>query len=209
MTTLVTVPRRSTPSPTAKRTLDLVMTSFMMVVALPLMGAIAVAIRLESPGPILFRQQRTGRDGRRFAMLKFRTMVENAEELKSELAHLNVLPPPDFKILNDPRTTRVGHLLRETSLDELPQLFNVLRGQMSLVGPRPTSLGVDQYDLWHSTRLEVAPGLTGLWQVHGRNTTSFDERLRLDIAYIDQRSVWMDLRILARTFLVVLLRTGK
>jgi lipopolysaccharide/colanic/teichoic acid biosynthesis glycosyltransferase len=209
MTTLVTVPRRSTPSPAAKRTLDLVVASLMMVVALPLMGAIAVAIRLESPGPILFRQQRTGRDGRRFAMLKFRTMVANAEELKSGLAHLNVLPPPDFKIPDDPRTTRVGRLLRETSLDELPQLFNVLRGEMSLVGPRPTSLRVDQYDLWHSTRLEVAPGLTGLWQIHGRNTTSFDERLRLDIAYIDQRSVWMDLRILARTFLVVLLRTGK
>lgn len=191
-----------------KRATDLVLTLLLLTVLLPLMVLIAVAIRIDSPGPVTFRQQRTGRDGHRFDMLKFRTMVADAEELKSSLAHLNVLPPPDFKIPNDPRITRVGRVLRLTSLDELPQLFNVLRGEMSLVGPRPTSFRVEEYELWHSRRLEVRPGLTGLWQLHGRNTTTFDERLRMDIAYIDRQSTVTDLRILLATVPVVLRRTG-
>jgi len=142
-------------------------------------------------------------------MLKFRTMVRNAAELKAQLAHLNVLPPPDFKIPHDPRITRVGKFLRQTSLDELPQLLNVLRGDMSLVGPRPTSFAPTTYELWHTHRLEVTPGITGLWQVKGRNTTTFDERLRLDIEYIEHRSFALDLKILLQTVPSVLRRTGE
>ena len=140
----------------------------LLTVCLPVLALCALAVRLDSPGPGAVRQLRTGRDGRRFRMYKFRTMVENAEELKASLAHLNVLPAPDFKIPNDPRITRVGKLLRATSLDELPQLLNVLRGDMSLVGPRPTSFAPSTYELWHTHRLDVPPGLTGLWQVEGR-----------------------------------------
>jgi lipopolysaccharide/colanic/teichoic acid biosynthesis glycosyltransferase len=180
----------------------------LLLLTVPLLVVIAVAIRLDSPGPVLLRQQRTGRGGARFTMFKFRTMVVNAEELKASLAHLNVLPPPDFKIPDDPRVTRIGRVLRATSLDELPQLLNVLRGDMSLVGPRPTTFSAATYDAWHGKRLEVPPGITGLWQTRGRNTTTFDERLRLDIAYIDRRSLTLDLRILLETVTAVARRTG-
>ena len=141
-------------------------------------------------------------------MRKFRTMVRNAEELKAELAHLNILPPPDFKIPNDPRITRVGRFLRQSSLDELPQLLNVIRGDMSLVGPRPTSFDPSTYSLWHTYRLDVAPGITGLWQINGRNETTFDERLRIDIEYIERRSFRLDLEILLKTVPAVLRRSG-
>jgi lipopolysaccharide/colanic/teichoic acid biosynthesis glycosyltransferase len=141
-------------------------------------------------------------------MYKFRTMVENAEQLKASLAHLNVLPAPDFKIPDDPRITRVGKILRATSLDELPQLFNVLRGDMSLVGPRPTSFAPSTYDTWHTHRLDVPPGLTGLWQVEGRHTMTFDDRLRLDVQYIRRASIAYDLVLLARTVRVVARRSG-
>ena len=141
-------------------------------------------------------------------MWKFRTMVANAEELKAELAHLNILPPPDFKIPNDPRVTKVGKFLRATSLDELPQLFNVLRGDMSIVGPRPTSFPASSYELWHTQRLDVAPGMTGLWQLEGRNATTFDERLRLDVQYIRHMSLAQDLRLMARTVGAVVRRDG-
>jgi len=192
----------------AKRVIDVVVSLVLLVVAIPALALCALAIAVDSPGPIFFAQQRTGRDGRRFRILKLRTMVTDAEELKATLAHLNVLPPPDFKIPDDPRITRVGRFLRATSLDELPQLFNVLRGHMSLVGPRPTSFSPDTYDLWHTHRLDVAPGITGLWQVEGRNVTTFDERLRLDVQYIRRRSLWFDLQLLARTVLVVFRRSG-
>jgi lipopolysaccharide/colanic/teichoic acid biosynthesis glycosyltransferase len=192
----------------AKRLLDITV-ALLLLPATLLLGLLCVlAIRLDSPGPAVFSQMRTGRDGRRFKIWKFRTMVENAEELKAELAHLNVLPPPDFKIPDDPRITRVGRFLRKTSLDELPQLLNVLRGDMSLVGPRPTSFAPSTYTLWHTRRLDVAPGLTGLWQVQGRHEMTFDERLRLDIAYIQQRSMLMDLRIIAATATSVLRGKG-
>ena len=192
-----------------KRLFDLAVCILLLPVVLPLLVLCAVAIRLDSPGPILISQERTGRDGRPFRMLKFRTMVENAAELKAQLAHLNVLPPPDFKIPDDPRITRVGKFLRQTSLDELPQLLNVLRGEMSLVGPRPTSFAPTTYQLWHTHRLEVTPGITGLWQVKGRNMTTFDERLRLDIEYIEHRSFGLDLKILLQTVPTVLRRTGE
>jgi lipopolysaccharide/colanic/teichoic acid biosynthesis glycosyltransferase len=193
----------------SKRTLDVVLTTAALLIALPVLLLCALAIRLESPGPILFAQKRTGRHGRRFPMWKFRTMVANAEELKPQLAHLNILPPPDFKIPNDPRITRVGRFLRATSLDELPQLFNVLRGDMTLVGPRPTSFPASSYDLWHTKRLDVAPGMTGLWQLEGRNATTFDERLRLDVKYIRHMSLTQDLRLMARTVGAVVRRDGE
>jgi lipopolysaccharide/colanic/teichoic acid biosynthesis glycosyltransferase len=191
-----------------KRVLDLALCLLALPVVLPVLVACGVAIRMESPGPVLFRQQRTGRDGRRFGMFKFRTMVANAEELKSSLAHLNILPPPDFKIPDDPRITRIGRFLRRTSLDELPQLLNVLRGEMSLVGPRPTSFAAHTYQIWQGKRLEVPPGITGLWQIRGRNTTTFDERLRMDIEYIARRSLRLDLTILLITVAAVVRRSG-
>jgi lipopolysaccharide/colanic/teichoic acid biosynthesis glycosyltransferase len=192
----------------AKRGFDLAVCIWLLPVVAILMLLLALTIRLDSPGPILIAQERTGRDGRRFRMYKFRTMVRNAEELKAGLAHLNVLPPPDFKIPKDPRITRVGMILRQTSLDELPQLVNVLRGDMSLVGPRPTSFEPTTYSLWHTRRLEVTPGITGLWQLKGRNLTTFDERLRLDIEYIEHRSFWLDLKILLQTVPAVFRRSG-
>ena len=191
-----------------KRLLDFVICAVVVPIMLPLLLICALAIRLDSPGPIFIRQQRTGRDGRRFTMFKFRTMVENAEELKPQLAHLNVLAPPDFKIPDDPRITRVGRFLRRTSLDEFPQLLNVIRGEMTLVGPRPTTFSPDTYDLWHTYRLEVTPGITGLWQLHGRSKTSLDERLRLDIEYIDHRSLALDLKILVETLPAIARRSG-
>ena len=191
-----------------KRVFDLTVCVLLLPMALLVMALIALAIRIDSPGPIVFVQLRTGRDGRRFKMYKFRTMVQNAEELKASLQHLNILPPPDFKIINDPRITRVGRFLRRTSLDELPQLVNVLLGDMSLVGPRPTSFHSSTYSLWHTRRLEAPPGITGLWQVTGRNAMTFDERLRLDIFYIEHRSFLLDLKILFQTFTTVLGRSG-
>jgi lipopolysaccharide/colanic/teichoic acid biosynthesis glycosyltransferase len=153
-------------------------------------------------------QPRTGRGGRRFNMYKFRTMVTNAEELKIKYAHLNELASPDFKITNDPRVTRVGRILRKTSLDELPQVFNVLKGEMSLVGPRPTSFDVSTYSLWHTERLEVLPGITGLWQVSGRSEIDFDERLRLDIEYIERQCLLLDVKILFRTIKAIFSQRG-
>lgn len=193
----------------AKRFMDLGLICLALPIVLPLFLLIAFLIKLESPGgPVIFIQYRTGKNGKRFKMYKFRSMVPNAEELKKELAHLNELKWPDFKITNDPRVTRVGHILRVTSLDEFPQLFNVIKGEMSLVGPRPTSFAPDTYDLWQTERLEVLPGITGLWQIEGRGETEFYERLRLDIAYIKHRSLWLDIQILFRTVSAVISRRG-
>lgn len=193
----------------AKRLMDL----FLVIITLPfwalLTGIVGLLIRYTSPGaPVIFKQLRTGMGGRRFYMYKFRTMVPNAEELKSNYAHLNELQWPDFKITDDPRITPIGRFLRKTSLDELPQLLNVLGGDMSLVGPRPTSFGPETYKLWHTHRLDVKPGLTGLWQIVGRAQLEFDERLRLDIAYIDRASIWLDIHILLRTVFAVFQQHG-
>lgn len=193
----------------AKRMFDLIIVILGMPVWGLLLGFCALLIKLESPGsPVWFKQQRTGKGGRRFTMYKFRTMVPNAEELKKELASLNELEWPDFKIKNDPRITRAGRFLRKTSLDELPQVFNVLRGNMSLVGPRPTSFDAKTYELWHTERLDVTPGLTGLWQVIGRGSMEFDDRVRLDIAYIERRCLSLDLTILLLTFTAVIQQRG-
>ena len=194
--------------PRRKRLLDLALVACSIPVTLPVLLVCALAVRLDSPGPVLFRQIRTGQDGRPFRMLKFRTMVENADQLKEKLQHLNVLKPPDFKIPNDPRITRVGRLLRATSLDELPQLWNVVRGDMSLVGPRPTSFAPHTYELWHTRRLEAKPGLTGLWQISGRHGVGFDDRLRLDDWYMRHSSMRLDLSILLRTVPVLLRKEG-
>jgi exopolysaccharide biosynthesis polyprenyl glycosylphosphotransferase len=176
-----------------------------------LFPAIAIAIKLTSHGPVIFRQQRSGLNGTPFMLYKFRTMVTNAEQFKHELAAMNEMSGPVFKVTNDPRVTRIGKFLRKYSLDELPQLFNVLRGEMSLVGPRP--LPVDEVkrfeNLAHRRRLSVKPGLTCLWQVSGRNQiVDFKEWVRLDLEYIDNWSLWLDLKILVRTIPAIFAATG-
>jgi lipopolysaccharide/colanic/teichoic acid biosynthesis glycosyltransferase len=175
----------------------------------PVLVLVGALVWIDSPGaPVMFFQYRTGRNGKRFKMYKFRSMVPNAEELKQKYMHLNELQWPDFKITNDPRVTRVGRILRKTSLDELPQLLNILKGDMSLVGPRPTSFAADTYKLWHTERLDVDPGMTGLWQVFGRGELEFDDRLRLDIAYIEKRSILLDINILLMTVYAVVKQRG-
>ncbi len=182
-----------------KRLFDIVFCLLTLPVIVVAMGLCYVAVKLDSRGPVVFFQKRTGRGGKRFKMYKLRTMVQDAEELKEKYMHLNELTYPDFKITNDPRITRVGRFLRKTSLDELPQIFNVLQGDMSWVGPRPTSFSAKTYRLWHTARLEAKPGMTGLWQVSGRNELDFDDRLRLDIAYLRNQSFGLDFQIILRT----------
>jgi len=189
----------------AKRLFDLIFVALSSPAWVPLIVMISLLIKLESPrDSVFFLQERTGRNGRRFRIYKFRTMVPNAEALKYELMHLNELQWPDFKIKNDPRITRVGKVLRKTSLDELPQIFNLLFGQMTLVGPRPTSFRPETYRLWQTERLDAMPGITGLWQILGRNRTEFDERSQLDIAYVQRACLRLDFEILFRTFRVLL-----
>lgn len=192
-----------------KRAMDIVVTLLVSPFVLALSAVIALAIKLDSPGPIVFSQMRVGVGGRQFRVYKFRTMVNDAEARKAELATQNEADGPIFKIRNDPRRTRVGQLLRRTSLDELPQLWNILSGEMSWVGPRPaTPDEVDRYRPWHMRRLEAKPGLTGLWQVSGRSDTTFEEMVRLDIYYVEHWSLLMDLRILLQTIPTVLSGRG-
>jgi len=192
-----------------KRIFDLVIVIITMPLWLIIILLIALGITISSPGgPVIFTQCRTGKGGRRFWMYKFRTMVADAEEQKEKYAHLNELQWPDFKISDDPRVTPLGRLLRKTSLDELPQIINVLRGEMSLVGPRPTSFGPETYKLWQTERLDVVPGITGLWQIYGRGSTEFDDRLRLDIAYIERCNMWFDIHILLRTITSIFFPRG-
>ncbi|MGK0175420.1 MAG: lipopolysaccharide/colanic/teichoic acid biosynthesis glycosyltransferase [Ulvibacter sp.] len=193
-----------------KRFIDLLIVVLSLPLLFPLLVVCAIIIKIESPkGSVFFFQQRTGKDGKRFKMYKFRTMVHNADELKIKLSHLNELQWPDFKIANDPRITKFGRFLRKTSLDELPQILNVLTGEMSFVGPRPTSFKPETYSLWHTERLEVKPGVTGLWQIMGRGSMEFDERVRLDVSYIIHRSLKLDIWIIFQTFKAVLYREGK
>ena len=192
----------------SKRALDVVIAAGVLPFVLPLIAICAVIVRIDSPGPVFFNQVRTGKGGKRFRMLKLRTMHANAEALKQRYLHLNELTYPDFKIHDDPRMTRVGRFLRRSSLDELPQVLNILRGDMSLVGPRPTSFASSTYKPWHTARLELQPGLTGLWQVSGRNNLDFDDRVRLDIAYWRHRSLALDIKILLRTFGAVVTGRG-
>jgi len=183
-----------------KRSFDIVMAALLVIVLAPLMAAIALAVRLTSPGPVIYRSRRPGIGGRAFACLKFRTMYEHAEVRQAELEHHNEKGGAIFKIRNDPRVTPVGSFLRRWSLDELPQLFNVLRGQMSFVGPRPLpQRDYDRLDDWHRKRYLVLPGLTGLWQVSGRSELDFDELVRLDFLYLERWSVFLDLSIMLKT----------
>lgn len=193
-----------------KRLVDVVGAAVLLVVTCPVLLAAAVAVRVCDGAPVLFRQARGGLHGRPFLALKFRTMVRDAEARKQELADRNERVGPAFKVTDDPRVTKVGRVLRTTSIDELPQLWNVLKGDMSLVGPRPQPVDeVRAYDLWHRRRLSVRPGLTGLWQVTARGEPDFDRWVELDLYYIDHWSIWMDLRLLAKTPLAVARATGR
>jgi lipopolysaccharide/colanic/teichoic acid biosynthesis glycosyltransferase len=196
--------RPSRLGPLARRVVDLVVLLLVAPVALALVAVLAVAVKLDSPGPGFVTHRRIGRGGREFRMLKVRTMVRNAEQMKAQLMDLNVLPVPDFKIPNDPRVTRVGRWLRKTSLDELPQLWNVLRGEMTLVGPRPCSIDVARYELWQTERLEVTPGLIGRWQAEGRNHSDFAARCRMDIRQLRTDSPAASLLLAAKTLKAML-----
>ncbi len=193
-----------------KRLLDLIVVLSALPLLLPLFSLIALAVKFDSPGPIFFSQERVGFRKRKFSMLKFRSMVVNAEQLQDQLEHLNEAKGPIFKIANDPRITRVGKLLRRTSLDELPQLLHVLSGEMSLVGPRPMSVrDVELFDKGiQRKRFSVKPGLTCLWQISGRSTLPFSTWLKLDIDYIENWSLWFDLKILLKTIPAVLAGKG-
>jgi len=183
-----------------KRAFDLFVAFLAVVVASPFLLLIVFAIRVRDGGPVLFRQERVGLHGRRFELLKFRTMVTGAEAMVDELSDRSEIKGAAFKITNDPRVTATGRFLRRTSLDELPQLWNVILGDMSLVGPRPAlPREVAGYDLWHRRRLSMKPGITGLWQVSARRSANFDTWAQLDLSYIDRWSLWLDLKILART----------
>ena len=193
-----------------KRFLDVLLSASLLGVFAPLLGLVALAVAVSSPGPVIFSQERVGLGKRRFQIYKFRTMVMNAEALQGSLEHLNHANGPVFKVKVDPRITRVGHLLRKTSLDELPQLLNVLRGDMSLVGPRPLptrdylGFSIDA----HRRRFSVKPGITGLWQISGRSEITFDHWMKLDMQYIDQWSLWLDAKILLQTIPAVLRGSG-
>ncbi|HET9017278.1 MAG TPA: undecaprenyl-phosphate glucose phosphotransferase [Thermomicrobiaceae bacterium] len=192
-----------------KRAMDIAIAAVVVAIfALPML-LIAIAIKLDSPGPILFGQERVGKDGRHFVLYKFRSMCRDAERLKAELLGSNGKDALLFKLKDDPRVTRVGRLLRRTSLDELPQFFNVLVGDMSVVGPRPqVPSEVAAYEDWHYHRLKVTPGLTGLWQVNGRSNLSFDEMVKLDLYYAEHWSPWLDIKLILRTFPAVILARG-
>jgi exopolysaccharide biosynthesis polyprenyl glycosylphosphotransferase len=193
----------------AKRGLDLLGSLVALLLSAPVMLAAAAAIKLSSAGPVFYTQERCGLRGRRFRLVKFRSMVANAEQRIDELRQLNEMDGPAFKIKNDPRITPVGRWLRRTSIDELPQLFNVVLGHMSLVGPRPPLPSeVREYDDWHRRRLSVKPGITCLWQISGRNEVGFHRWMELDLEYIDNCSLWMDVKILARTIPAVLSGRG-
>lgn len=193
----------------AKRVIDVLVAAVALILLAPLMALIALAIKMENDGPIIFSQERVGRYGRRFQIYKFRSMVQDAEDRKAELEAFNEADGPLFKMKDDPRRTRVGRFIRKLSLDELPQLYNVLRGDMSLVGPRPNiPTEVAQYQEWHKRRLEVVPGITGLWAVSGRSELTFDEMTLLDIYYIENWSLALDLKIALQTLPHVLMARG-
>lgn len=193
----------------AKRVIDVIASSIVLIFLPPLFAVVIILIKTTSKGPIFFKQQRVGYNGRLFTCLKFRTMIENAEILKGTLTASNEMDGPVFKIKDDPRITKVGRFLRKTSIDELPQLINVLVGDMSLVGPRPPVPGeVTQYDLTDRRRLSMRPGITCIWQVSGRNVISFEKWMELDRQYIDQWSLWLDMKILAKTITAVLRGSG-
>ncbi len=193
-----------------KNVFDFFFSLFVIILSSPIYLVLAIAIKLGDGGPVFFKQERVGLNGRRFGCYKFRTMVVNAEALKASLMGQNEQEGPVFKITSDPRVTRVGHFLRKTSLDELPQFINVLRGEMSIVGPRPPIPSeVQQYQRWQRRRLSMKPGITCIWQVSGRNNIPFEEWMKLDMLYIDTWSLKLDLILFLSTIKVVFTGEGQ
>lgn len=188
-----------------KRGIDIIGAGSGLLLLSPVIAIVACAVKFTSKGPIFFSQKRVGKNGQLFDMYKFRSMVVNAEELKEKLAHQNEMSGPMFKMKDDPRVTNVGKFIRKTSLDELPQLWNVLKGDMSLVGPRPSlPKEVKQFEKWMYKRLTVKPGLTCYWQVNGRNSIDFEDWMKLDISYIEDRNLWIDIKLIFKTVFVLL-----
>lgn len=188
----------------SKRILDIIASTLGLIILSPILLVVAILIRLESRGPAIFSQKRIGLNKKEFKMYKFRSMVQNAEELKEKLAKENEMSGPMFKIKNDPRVTKVGRFIRRTSIDELPQLINVLKGEMSLVGPRPSlPKEVLKFEPWMLKRLSVKPGLTCYWQVSGRNNIDFENWMKLDLQYVNDRSFWLDLKLILKTATVL------
>lgn len=186
-----------------KRCIDLISCLIASIVLIPVFLITAIAIKLESKGKVIFVQERVGYKGKIFKMYKFRSMVSNAEDLKSKLLDKNEMSGPMFKMKEDPRVTKVGKFIRKTSIDELPQIINIIKGEMSLVGPRPSLPSeVENFEPWMMERLSVKPGLTCYWQVYGRNDIDFNEWMKLDIKYIKERSLFLDMKLVLKTFLV-------
>ncbi|WP_160674461.1 sugar transferase [Clostridium sp. C8-1-8] len=187
-----------------KRVIDLLGAIFGLIITSPILIVVSLFIKFESKGPILFKQKRVGQDGREFEMYKFRSMVTNAEELKEKLKEKNEMSGPMFKMKDDPRITKVGRFIRRTSIDELPQLLNIFKGEMSLVGPRPSlPKEVKYFEGWMLERLVVKPGLTCYWQVSGRNNIDFEDWMRLDIKYVRERNLWIDIKLIFKTIRVL------
>ena len=187
-----------------KRMIDIILSLIGIIITIPIFLIIGLFIKLESHGPILFSQKRVGLRGQEFKMYKFRSMVINAEELKERLKDQNEMSGPMFKMKDDPRITKIGRFIRKTSIDELPQLINVLKGEMSLVGPRPSlPEEVKEFEPWMLKRLDVKPGLTCYWQVMGRNNIEFEEWMKLDIKYVNERNIWIDIKLIFKTFFVL------
>lgn len=188
----------------SKRFIDILLSLFGLIIVSPIMLIVAILIKLESTGPVIFSQKRVGLNGKEFNMLKFRSMVQNAEELKEKLQKQNEMSGPMFKMKEDPRVTKVGKFIRKTSIDELPQLINVLKGEMSLVGPRPSlPKEVAKFEPWMLERLNVKPGLTCYWQVSGRNNIDFEDWMKLDIKYVKDRNLGLDIKLIFKTFFVL------
>ncbi len=187
-----------------KRLIDIACSFLGVILLSPLFIIIAIIIKITSKGPVFFSQKRVGKNGKEFDMYKFRSMVVNAEELKEKLAAQNEMSGPMFKMKDDPRVTKVGKFIRKTSIDELPQLWNVLKGDMSLVGPRPSlPKEVAQFEGWMYKRLEVKPGLTCYWQVSGRNNIDFEDWMKLDVKYVEERNLWIDIKLIFKTVFVL------
>lgn len=197
------------PAAAIKRLMDIVGSLIALPISAPIIAVTAVVVKLDSPGPVFFSQERAGENGKTFTIYKLRTMVVNAEELLDDLIDLDTLEEPVFKLQDDPRVTSVGRFLRRWSIDELPQFVNVLKGEMSLVGPRPEeSRLVRRYSQWHRLRLRAKPGLTGPVQINGRGDLPLEDRVRLEVDYINNYTLWKDLSILVRTIPVVVLGNG-
>ena len=187
-----------------KRTIDIIGAGLGLILLSPIIAIVACAVKVTSKGPRFFAQKRVGKNGELLEMYKFRSMVVNAEELKENLEEQNEMSGPMFKIKDDPRITKVGKFIRKTSIDELPQLWNILKGDMSLVGPRPSlPKEVEQFDNWMFKRLSVRPGLTCYWQVSGRNNIDFEDWMKLDVKYVEERNFWIDIKLIFKTVFVL------